>query len=156
VIPGRIIVGVDGSERSINALRWAAGHAAATGSAIDVVTAWEGSVERAVRSTTGVAAVGAGALSGMHDLDTDLASAARDTARRCVELAGINEHHVPVRTWAIRGSGASVLLDLVCPGDLLVLGQATHGMVAGALLGSVTARVVCDARCPVVVVPDPD
>ncbi|GGM89885.1 hypothetical protein GCM10009721_14030 [Terrabacter tumescens] len=39
--PGRIVVGVDGSESSKHALRWAARLAAADGSRVEAVTAWD-------------------------------------------------------------------------------------------------------------------
>jgi Universal stress protein family len=40
MIPDRIVVGVDGSEPSKDALRWARFMADATGSAIDAVAVW--------------------------------------------------------------------------------------------------------------------
>jgi hypothetical protein len=39
--PGRIVVGVDGSDCSVEALRWAARHAELTGATIDAVISWE-------------------------------------------------------------------------------------------------------------------
>ncbi len=38
---GRIVVGVDGSESSMAALRWAIRQARLTGSSVDAVTAWQ-------------------------------------------------------------------------------------------------------------------
>lgn len=40
--------------------------------------------------------------------------------------------------------------------DLVVMGTHGHGPFAGAVLGSISQRVLSGARCPVMVVKDPD
>jgi nucleotide-binding universal stress UspA family protein len=51
------------------------------------------------------------------------------------------------------GSPARVLIDASDDLDLLVVGSRGHGPVGSVLLGSVGARLIVDAACPVMVVP---
>lgn len=53
----------------------------------------------------------------------------------------------------IRGDPAEVLIDASAQLDLLVLGSRAYGPLRHVLLGSVSARVMREARCPVLVVP---
>ena len=49
-------------------------------------------------------------------------------------------------------------LTVVCgdeAAELLIVGSRGRGPLAGALLGSVSARLASDAECPVLVVPSP-
>jgi nucleotide-binding universal stress UspA family protein len=55
----------------------------------------------------------------------------------------------------IRGDPAHVLLDQSRTLGLLVVGTRGHGRAMRALLGSVSRRVVHEARCPVIVTPLP-
>lgn len=53
----------------------------------------------------------------------------------------------------IRGDPAEVLIDASAELDLLVLGSRAYGPLRHVLLGSVSARVMREAHCPVLVVP---
>lgn len=53
----------------------------------------------------------------------------------------------------IRGDPAEVLIQASAKLDLLVLGSRAYGPLRHALLGSVSARVMREAHCPVLVVP---
>jgi len=53
------------------------------------------------------------------------------------------------------GNLAMALLGLAEPEDLIVLGSHGHGRFVGALIGSVSQRVVSHAECPVVIVRRP-
>jgi nucleotide-binding universal stress UspA family protein len=53
----------------------------------------------------------------------------------------------------IRGEPAGVLVERSAELDLLVLGSRAYGPLRHALLGSVSARAMREARCPVLVVP---
>jgi nucleotide-binding universal stress UspA family protein len=69
--------------------------------------------------------------------------------RFCAELpAG-----TPVEREVIRGDPASVLIDSSAELDLLVLGSRAYGPLRHALLGSVSAHVMREAHCPVLVMP---
>lgn len=58
-----------------------------------------------------------------------------------------------VRTDIVRGSTVGALVEQSDSLDLLVLGSRGYGPLRSALLGSVSRRVVDEARCPVLVVP---
>jgi len=172
--PTRVVVGVDGSAGASAAVRWAIGEAAARGSELHAVLAWQ--YHHAVKSDpTGVGSLflafrpsGGGiepfAPSGW-DIGSMPPSAAEmgaagedeeeDVASRTLDQAldGVDLSRVKVVTAAIEGHAAQVLLDYVHPDDLLVVGSRGHGQFAGALLGSISQHVVTHACCPVTVVP---
>jgi nucleotide-binding universal stress UspA family protein len=133
---GTIVVGVDGSESSVGALRWAVHQALLTGDAVHAVTSW------ALPTTYGYMPVvefdwakNAGTILD-HALTSALGdSGAKDVCRHVVE-----------------GHPALALLDAAAEATLLVVGNRGHGGFVGMLLGSVSQHVVCHAPCPVVVV----
>jgi nucleotide-binding universal stress UspA family protein len=71
--------------------------------------------------------------------------------RACKELAA--ENGVPIEHETVRGDPASVLVERSKELDLLVLGSRAYGPLRHVLLGSVSARVMREAMCPVLVVP---
>jgi nucleotide-binding universal stress UspA family protein len=60
---------------------------------------------------------------------------------------------VPVQRETIGGDPATLLIERSRDLDLLVLGSRAYGPLRHALLGSVSARVMREAHCPVLVVP---
>lgn len=134
----RILVGVDGSSGSMEALRWAAEEAEAVGASLDVVMAWEPLNPEAWIP---------------HDPPgTDRLALTRHAVRRVVSDA-LGEHpRVPLEARAVEGAAAKVLVDESRDADLLVVGSRGHGGFAGILLGSVSLHCVTHAPCPVVVV----
>jgi nucleotide-binding universal stress UspA family protein len=60
---------------------------------------------------------------------------------------------VPVHTQTVEGNAADVLVKCSRELDLLVLGSRAYGPVRHALLGSVSAAVMREAHCPVLVMP---
>ena len=135
--PGRVVVGVDGSSASVAALRWAARVGGALGLEVDAVASWE-------YPTNDGYAGGLGGWNPEVDAGGILAQAV-DTAFDGVGLAGLSTH---VR----RGHPAPVLIEASHHAELLVVGSRGHGGFAGLLLGSVSAKCVAHAGCPVVVV----
>lgn len=138
--PGRILVGVDGSPHSVEALRWAVGQARLTGRPVAAVISW------AVPVDFGDAG-GAHALMAV-DWEGDAGTTLADTVAKAVEPQDadwVSQHVVP-------GHPAQVLLDAADPADLLVVGSRGRGGFTGLLLGSVSQYVVSRAPCPVVVV----
>lgn len=60
---------------------------------------------------------------------------------------------VPTEPLLLHGSPAEELAKATSDLDMLVLGSRAYGPVKGTLLGSVSARVMAAAACPVLVVP---
>ena len=138
---GAIAVGVDGSDRSVPALEWAAKEAAAHGHVLRIYTAWSIPV-------TALSPGGMPAPYPIDELESD-GRAAQDAVIAKAEMpAGlVIEHHV------VEGGPRAVLLDAAKTADLLVIGSRGHGGFAGLLLGSVGNQITGHTNCPVVVVP---
>jgi nucleotide-binding universal stress UspA family protein len=136
----RIVVGVDGSEPSKSALRWAIGQAKLTGGSVDAVIAWR------YPSTYGWAPY----PDGLPDLE---GMAKRTLIAALAEVSGL-EPDVLVRPIVTEGHAAGALLDAAKGADLLVVGSRGHGGFTAALLGSVSMLCVLHAPCPVLVFRD--
>lgn len=135
--PPLIVVGVDGSEASRTALRWAARQARLTGADLHPVQAWR------LPATYGMPADYA---------DADFEKQARENLRRTVEET-LGEHpEAHVAPQVVEGHPAAVLTEAARNADLLVVGSHGHGAFAGMLLGSVSHHCVHHASCPVLVV----
>jgi nucleotide-binding universal stress UspA family protein len=133
---GRVVVGIDGSDTSTAALRWAAAEAGARGAELDVVEAWSLPVM--------VAAPYDGVVdieqyeSGERQL---LAEALADPALAGVRTTG----HL------VAGGAGRALIEKSEHASLVVVGSRGRGRILGALLGSTSRQVVHHAACPVVV-----
>jgi nucleotide-binding universal stress UspA family protein len=137
---GLIVVGVDGSEPSKAALRWALEEARLRGCAVRVVYAW---------FAHPVLVTGAPLVA--EDWES-LRRSADDFLREFV-AAEIGEHEgVGVDGVAVHGSPADTLVKYAKGAQLLVVGSRGHGGFAGLLLGSVSQQCVHHAPCPVVIV----
>jgi nucleotide-binding universal stress UspA family protein len=133
----RIVVGVDGSPSSREALRWAVRQAALTGSVVDAVIAWHDPA-----SYAGYAWLVA---------DTSYAEVAAKTLSETVDSTIAAGSDVTVRQRVVEGGAARVLLHAAHGADLLVVGSRGHGGFAGMLLGSVSEHCVQHSPCPVVI-----
>ncbi len=132
-----MVVGVDGSEPSLAALRWAARQAELTGAELKAVISWElPSAAYWVPFPEGL----------------DLEASARKTLASALEETLGPDPAVPVTQVVAQGHPAPVLIDEAAGADLLVVGSRGHGEFAGMLLGSVSEHCVAHAHCPVVVV----
>lgn len=137
----RIVVGVDGSEHSKSALRWALAQARLTGASVDAVTAWRYPV------TYGLAV-----LPGELDVEGDSVKALAEA----VADAGGGTPGVEIRQLVGEGPSAEVLLNASKDADLLVVGSRGLGEFKSAFLGSVSLACVIHAKCPVVVFREKD
>lgn len=133
-----IVVGVDGSPASIEALRWAAGQAVLTGDDLTAVAAWEWP------TTLGWAPP--------YPEGYDPASDAQKALAQAVGKVQGDFAELKIDTRVLEGRPAPVLLGVAKDADLLVVGSRGHGEFTGMLIGSVSEHCVAHARCPVVVV----
>lgn len=138
---GRIVVGVDGSEHSLAALRWAASEAKLRATRVHVV----GTFTTPIMSTGYEVAVPD--PSDLQSASETMLDAVVDSVRESGELDGVD-----VGTEVLEGHAGERLVALSRGAGLIVVGSRGHGGFIGLLLGSVTTYVVNHAHCPVVVV----
>jgi len=135
--PGRIVVGVDGSDSSQKALRWALHQAQLTGSIVEALITWE-------YPTFSAGSASPEAFSFAENAQKVLAATVSDTIGEQPPV-GIGES-------VVFGNAPQALLHASRGAELLVLGSRGHGGFTGALLGSVSQHCVQHASCPVVIV----
>ena len=135
-----IVVGVDGSETSNEALRWALDHASA-GDLIRAVYVWQG------YQGPGPEILGREDLEQLRRQADRLVREFVDSA--CAQLEGPT---ASVEAVSYYGHPGRWLVDLSDEVDLVVVGSRGQGGFRGLLLGSVSTYVVHHAHCPVVVV----
>jgi nucleotide-binding universal stress UspA family protein len=123
--PGRIVVGVDGSAISGEALAWAVQQAALTHATLELVTAWHFPV------SYGFPVVPA----------MDSETGARAEQDNAVEHAGIALPQGTLRT-VTQGHPVPVLREASQGAQLLVVGSRGHGGFSGLVLGSVSEHVI--------------
>ena len=141
----KILVGVDGSDKSIAALKWAAEFAAQEGAHIEVLTAW-----RTPFPTIELMAIGLNLdLSEMNDRPTKIAQYHLD---KTIYAVYGNPHPENVDFAIAEGYAGLLLVERSAHADLLVLGNRGHSPVIETLLGSVSTHCVAYAHCPVVIV----
>jgi nucleotide-binding universal stress UspA family protein len=139
----RIVVGVDGSEPSKQALHWAIEQAGLTGATVEAVGVWE---YRSNYAWGTLAAVDA----------ADVADACERTVIDAVTEVGGESPTVHIGSCIMRGHPADELVRQAKGADLLVVGSRGHSGLVGALLGSVSQYCVHHATCPVVVIRNQD
>lgn len=141
----KIIVGVDGSPSSVEALRWALGEAARRGCAVEAVTAWHADPPPVE---------GPPPMVGLpyRDPDVVMAEQRERLADAVAQTAGLAPD-VEVRESLVSGWPPRALIDRAQNASLLVVGRHGHSWLAEKLLGSVSAYCLRHATCPVVVLP---
>ena len=131
----RIVVGVDGSPDSGEALRWALAQAEATGAQVHAVCAWEVPVTVLLMPTA---------------TEQDYADRAVQVLDQTLAEVVGDAPPVVVRAEALEGRPARVLVTQAAGADLLVIGSHGRGELPGMHLGSVASYCVHHAPCPVV------
>jgi nucleotide-binding universal stress UspA family protein len=136
-----IVVGVDGSDASNEALRWALEESRLRRSGLRAVYAWL------------YPQIGGRGYIRPELLDPELL---RETAQErldafVAEVAG-EDPGVEIERVVSEGPAAKVLTKAAEEAELLVVGSRGYGGFAGLLLGSVSQQCAQHAPCPVVVV----
>jgi nucleotide-binding universal stress UspA family protein len=140
-----VVVGVDGSEPSKDALRWALDYAGMAGATVRAVTVWHFP-----------AGFGWGTVPVPVTPDMDLEADARAALKATIEqVAGTQGEADRIQAQVVEGPTALMLLQAAADADLLVVGSRGRGAFAGMVLGSVSEHCVHHANCPVAVVRRP-
>lgn len=139
----KIVVGVDGSDESDAALRWALEEARLRGAIVEAVHAW-GYPPTAVGPGF-VAMIDAELIETLHQ-------AAEEVIDRALTEAAGEAGDVKVVRATPEGPAAPALLEAAEGAELLVVGSRGHGGFAGLLLGSVSQQCAHHAPCPVVII----
>lgn len=145
-----VVVGVDGSARSIEALRWALAEARLRKAPLRALHSWI-YLHPLVPLLVGYPY----ARDTIEPAAADAATAARQAAETILDqaLAELGEvGDVDVERVIAQGSAAQALIDAATEQDILVVGSRGHGGFAGLLLGSVSQQCAQHACCPVVIV----
>ncbi|MCW2639979.1 MAG: universal stress protein family [Dactylosporangium sp.] len=140
----RIVVGVDGSQCSKKALRWAMTQAWLIDATVEAVSAWQ---------DPAMYGYSPGWTPAMYGDESIAAITEKTLGETVAEVAGQPDQPVDVVTRVVQGHPTQVLLEAATGAQLLVVGSRGHGTFAGILLGSVSQHCVQHAPCPVVVVP---
>lgn len=137
----RIVVGVDGSKESRQALAWACDHAG-PGVVVLAVSVWS------VPPAPSVPPFGGfpwGATSEMGD-------ATRSMLSEVVSEMQADYPEVDIAQTVVAGNAAHEMIKLSESADLVVVGAKGHGGFTGMLIGSVSQHVLAHSLCTVVVV----
>jgi nucleotide-binding universal stress UspA family protein len=143
-----IVVGVDGSDASTEALRWAADEARLRFAPLVAVHAWSFVAAQPI-GDPGMLAMPAGDLAGQLDAENEAARGALDAI--VAEALG-TDAGVEVEKRLVEGDAGDALVAASASAELLVVGSHGRSGFKAALLGSVSRHVVSHAACPVVVV----
>jgi nucleotide-binding universal stress UspA family protein len=135
--PQRVVVGVDGSEGSIDALKWAVTYARNVGGSLTAVKTWH--YPWAMQTAPA-------------QVDTKVSDQTLQELDEAFTKSGVDVSGVDVQRQALEGHPALVLAKESATADLVVVGSTGHSAFAGMLLGSVSQHLAHSASCPVVIV----
>ena len=133
----RIVVGVDESEESKQALRWAGNLASWMGAEIDVVSAWH---------------LPAGYGWGAVPLEWSPTIDVEKRIDALVDEVFGSDRPAPVTIVVREALPAALLVEQSKDALMVVVGSRGLGGFRGLLLGSVSAKVAEHAACPVLVI----
>ncbi len=133
----RIVVGVDGSEHSRAALRWALHEARLRDVPVVAVHTYRTPM------------VGLEIAPAYVDLRPAAVATLAEEVGKALADVGFD---IAVEQYVTEGDAAVSLVWKSHADDLVVVGSRGHGIVASALLGSTSQYVASHATCPVVVV----
>jgi nucleotide-binding universal stress UspA family protein len=139
-----IVVGVDGSTTSRDALVWAMRQATLTGAPVRAVNVWHHPSEVFTPAEPGSRLL-------LPDPERNAADELAMVVSQADERTG-----VPLEQRVVEGQTIPVLLEQAQDASLLVLGSRGRGAFTGMLLGSVSEHCVSHASCPVAVVRSAD
>ena len=143
-----IVVGVDGSDASREALRWGSEEARLRFLPLVAVHAWSFIPPQPI-GDPGMLAMPAGDLPGQLQAESEAARMALD---EIVENALGTDPGIEIERKLVEGDAGEALVADSAEAELVVVGSHGRSGLKAALLGSVSRHVVSHATCPVVVV----
>jgi nucleotide-binding universal stress UspA family protein len=138
-----VVVGIDGSECSRAALRFAVDEARLRGARLQVVSVW--AVPAWAYGVGYTETIGPGTF--QHEAEITV-EAAMDEAQGLAPQLDLSPS-------IVQGQPAAALLAAAEDADLLVVGSRGHGGFTRLLLGSVSEQLAHHAPCPVTIVRAP-
>jgi nucleotide-binding universal stress UspA family protein len=137
-----IVVGIDGSQGCLDALRYALTEAVSRQLDVELVNGWV--LPQAAIASAGMAA--GAALEACEESGAEV-------LKEAIDLAHQEAPDVHVTSVLVATSPAEALIERSVDADLLVVGRRGHSGLFGHLLGSVANQVAHHAACPVVLMP---
>jgi nucleotide-binding universal stress UspA family protein len=139
---GVVVVGTDGSEASVPALRFAFEEGLRRGVGVEVVTGWV--VTSPYTDDYGSVL--------MEETKKHAADAQERAVARALEGMSATP---PISRTVVHGYGGTVLTEAAHDAAVLVVGHTQRGRLSRAFIGSVSAECLRSSSVPVIVVPDP-
>jgi nucleotide-binding universal stress UspA family protein len=134
-----IVVGVDGSDASVNALRWALHEARLRTARVRVVLAWSYPQVSTYHEAK-------------HVLDVPFAEDAAAFLDQVVAETAAAAEGLEIEKKVVEGQAAPVLVEAARDASMLVVGSRGLGGFSGLLLGSVSQQCAHHATCTLVIV----
>jgi nucleotide-binding universal stress UspA family protein len=139
----KIVVGIDGSDSSKDALGWAVEEARLRRAEVVAVHAWE--------APPPVPELGPGPAVDVVAILPQLEEAAAKVAASIVAEVVGDDPDVKVEPVALEGPAAAVLIDSAADAEMIVVGSRGRGGFVSLVLGSVSHQVATHAPCPVLI-----
>jgi nucleotide-binding universal stress UspA family protein len=142
---GRVVVGVDGSDSSRRALRFALHEALVSGSEVVVVNSWQVPLPADAESLAADARA-------LHEETFDRQSE-EVVAGLLAEVVDDRTEHLEISAVRTQADPVDALVEASQDADLLVVGSRGQGGVRGLVMGSVSQGVLQHSEVPVAVLP---
>ncbi|WP_370737551.1 universal stress protein [Bifidobacterium lemurum] len=136
-----IVVGVDGSDESFAALKWALKEAGLSGQKVNAVFGWTHSWDMGSEPDSDEA---------WANLRHEIASELREWVDKA--SAGIDFDPENLKLTSVKASGTSALLQIGANAQQIVVGRRSLGRVMRWFMGSLSASLAQEAQVPVTVV----
>jgi nucleotide-binding universal stress UspA family protein len=137
---GQILVGIDGSEGSLRALRWTVEEAARRNSRVRAVTVWQSPLDT-------------DDAFGSHVDEVKMLDEAKARLTHALTEVVCNYPEVLIEPLVLEGEPVATLCEQAQRADLLVVGSRGHSALGALLLGSVSSKCAHQSPCPIVIVP---
>lgn len=136
-----IVVGVDGSDESFAALKWAMREAGLTGQKVNAVFGWTHSWDTGPEPDSDEA---------WNTMRHEIAAELREWVDKASE--GIDFDPEDLKLTSVKASGTSALLQIGADAQQIVVGRRSLGRVLRWFMGSLSASLAEEAEVPVTVV----